>query len=156
MVTGTESEQGRDKAVIGEVESFLRGVVEGLGPPGSGYRGPGRRAVLPSLCLWAGLLVCVLRGFSSQLELWRLLAGKRLWGYPLFAVSDQAVYHRLSRSGTEPMQRLFAQVTALLQERLLPYAERNLAPFASAVVAIDQTTLEKVDSDPSCSHAAST
>ncbi len=34
--------------------------------------GPGRPRVLPAMALWAGLLVCVLRGFGSQLALWRL------------------------------------------------------------------------------------
>lgn len=127
-----------------EVEAFLREVVEGMEPGEGGYRGPGRPAVLPSLCLWAGLLVCVLRGFSSQLELWRLLSVRGLWGYPRFPVSDQAVYDRLARAGAEPMERLFGAVTGLLRGRLGPYAERGLAPFAPAVYALDRTTLDRV------------
>ena len=39
-------------------------------------------AGLPALALWAGLLVCVLRGFASQLDLWRLLTLGQLWDYP--------------------------------------------------------------------------
>jgi len=54
--------------------------------------GPGRPRILPSLALWAGLLVCVLKGFSSKLDLWRLLSQHFLWSYPRFALSDQAVY----------------------------------------------------------------
>lgn len=140
----THDEKSRQGSVIGEIETFLRGVVEGLEPPESGYRGPGRPAVLPSLCLWAGLLVCVLRGFSRQAQLWRLLAVKGLWEYPRFRVSDQAVYHRLARSGTSSMEHLFALVSQVLRDRLLPYAERDLASFAPAVYAMDQTTLDKV------------
>ena len=61
--------------VLDQVEDFLRTAIEGLEPdPAEAARpGPGRPRVLPSLCLWAGLLVCVLRGFSSQLDLWRRL-----------------------------------------------------------------------------------
>ena len=60
---------------IGQIEAFLREAVESLDPEfveGSGGKA-GRPRVLPSLCLWSGLLVCVLRGFNSQLALWRLL-----------------------------------------------------------------------------------
>lgn len=51
-------------------------------------KGPGRPRVLPSMCLWAGMLVCVLRGMGSQLELWRLLSSKGLWEYPRFEITD--------------------------------------------------------------------
>lgn len=131
---------------VDEVEGFLREVVEAMEPegPGCGYRGPGKPAVLPSVCLWAGMLVCVLRGFGGQADVWRLLAVKGLWGYPRFPVTDQAVYHRLGRAGPEPLERLFASVTALLRGRLEPYAERALAAFAPAVYAIDETTLDRV------------
>ena len=106
--------------------------------------GPGRPRILPALCLWAGLLVCVLRGFNSQLALWRLLTWQGLWFYPRFPVSDQAIYKRLAKSGTEPLERLFAQISAVLRERLAPYRRRRLAPWASEVVALDETTLDPV------------
>jgi hypothetical protein len=90
------------------------------------------------------MLVCVLRGMGSQLELWRLLASKGLWEYPRFEITDQAIYNRLAREGTDPLQRLFGQVSALLKERLKPYELRGPAGFAEEVVALDQSTLEKV------------
>jgi hypothetical protein len=93
--------------------------------------------------LWAGVLVCVLRGWNSQLAVWRLLSEKNLWDYPRFPVSDQAVYQRLAQGGTEALQQLFEQASTLLAERLQPYAQ-ELARFASEVVAIDETTLDKV------------
>src|SRR5690348_12717124 len=108
---------------LDEVEAFLCAAVAELTPaaPAAGARGPGRPAVLPAVCLWAGLLVCVLRGFGSHLALWRLLSGRGLWPFPRVAISDQAVYHRLARDGTAPLERLFAQLSALLAERLAPY-----------------------------------
>lgn len=135
---------GGNGSGVEEIEGFLREVVEEMELEGAGYRGPGRPAVLPSLCLWSGMLVCVLHGFSSQLEVWRLLAVEGLWNYPLYAVGDQAVYHRLARGGAAPMERLFAAVTEMLRDRLAPYGERGLAAFAPAVYAIDQMTLDKV------------
>lgn len=131
---------------IEEVERFLCEAVAQLTPaePGPGLRGPGRPRILPALCLWTGLLVCVLRGFDSQQALWRLLSGRGLWDLPRVAVSDQAVYHRLARDSTAPLERLFAQISALLAERLAPYAATELAAFAVGVYALDETTLDRV------------
>ena len=129
-----------------QVEDLLRSVIAGLEPePGDIRRGvPGRPRVLPGLCLWAGLVVCVLRGFTSQLSVWRLVARIGLWFYPRALVTDQAVYDRLGAGGTAVLERLFTQLSALLAERLAPYAETTLAPFASEVVALDETTLDSV------------
>jgi hypothetical protein len=76
---------------------------------------------LPALCLWTGLLLCVLRGMRHQRSLWRLLTQGSLWFYLRFAVSDEAVYQRLERDGTESLQQLLGQITAVLGERLAPY-----------------------------------
>jgi hypothetical protein len=95
------------------------------------------------MCLWAGLVVCVLRGFSSQTELWRLLCIHGLWDYPRFNVGDEAVRKRLAAGGNE-LRRLFDEITKVLSARLVPYSEAKLAAFASAVVALDQTALDKV------------
>jgi len=109
--------------------------------------GPGRPPILPVMALWSGMLVCVSRGFSSQLELWRLLRRGGIWGQPPYPVSDQAVYTRLGRLGSEPLATLFARVTALLLERLAAAVSgpaRPLAPGIEEVVAIDETTLDQV------------
>ncbi|MCA1684278.1 MAG: transposase, partial [Actinobacteria bacterium] len=133
-------------ALLGEVETTVRVVVAGLEPDAAAARrpGPGRPRVLPALALWSGVLVCVLRGATSQRAVWRLLSAKRLWDYPRFAVSDQAVYKRLAEDGTDALEALFAAVGRLLADRLAPWAATDLAPFASEVVALDETTLDQV------------
>jgi hypothetical protein len=131
--------------LVGEIEAFLREVVAGLEPAAAGRaRGRGRPRVLPALALWGGLLVCVLRGFGSQAALWRLLSLGRLWSYPRFAVTDQAVYKRLGAAGGEPVRRLFERVSAALAARLAPFAAPHLAPFAAGVVALDDSTLDRL------------
>lgn len=136
----------QQQASVGDIESFLRQAIGDLQPDleERRRRGRGRPRILPSLCLWAGMLVCVLRGFSNQTVLWRLLSQTGLWFYPRFPVTDQAIYRRLAKEGTAPMERLFAHITQVLASRLLPYAIPALAPFASSVLALDQTTLDKV------------
>lgn len=139
------SAEGRPQAVD-RIEQFLQETILLLEQNSveEDRPGPGRPRIVPALCLWAGLLVCVLRGFSSQLALWRLLTWQGLWFYPQFPVSDQAIYKRLAAAGTEPLQRLFEQISDVLRERLAPYRQSHLVPWASEVVAIDETTLDPV------------
>lgn len=131
--------------IIGDIERFLQDLIGGLEPEPP-LAGPGRPRVLPALALWGGLLVCVLRGFDSQLALWRLLRQGGLWTFPRFLVSDQAVYKRLEAAGTAPVETLFAQVSAVLTERLADAVTvtAKLAPFAAEVAALDETTLDQV------------
>src|SRR4051812_10280573 len=129
-------------SLVGDIERFLEEALAGLAPEAA-RAGPGRPRVLPSLCLWAGLLVCVLRGFGGQVAVWRLLTVRGLWDYPRFPVSDQAVYTRLAAAGTAPLEALFRGVSGVLAARLAPYADRTLAAFAADVVAFDEMTLDK-------------
>ena len=75
---------------IGNIEKFLQQCLEGM-EPDHNDKGPGRPCILPAMALWAGLLVCVLRGFESQLAVWRLISEHGLWFFPRFPVTDQAV-----------------------------------------------------------------
>lgn len=133
--------------MVGDIEQFLKEAIlqlEAFEPDEADRPSVGRPRVLPSLALWAGMLVCILRGFSSQLAIWRLLSQRQLWFYPRFPVSDQAVYNRLESEGVLPLVRLFCQVSLVLRERLAPFADQSLAPFASEVLALDESTLDKL------------
>lgn len=131
-----------------QIDSFLAEVVADLEAATPTAHGPGRPRLLPSLCLWGGVLLQTLTGGGSQRALWRRLALHGLWHYPAVPLSDQAVYRRLDREaqqpGPSPLARLFAQVTAVLPPRLAPFADPTLAPFATEVVALDETTLDQV------------
>lgn len=142
-VTNPTPSGAKDPSLLDDIETFLQQLVADLAPEPTAPR-PGRPRILPSLALWGGLLVCVLRGATSQRALWRLLADGQLWHYPRFPVTDQAVYRRLAQADTAPLAQLFAQVTTVLTSRLAPYAATDLAPFAREVVAIDATTLDAV------------
>jgi DDE family transposase len=130
--------------VVGDIETFLQEILCTLRPEEEEAPSAGRPRVLPALCLWAGLLVCVVRGFSSQLAVWRLLSVQGLWHYPRFAVSDQAIYKRLSQAGSGPLVVLFEQVRSVLAARLAPFQATEVAPFAVEVLALDETTLDQV------------
>lgn len=132
---------------IGEVEGLVRELVSGLEMPPAPRPLRGRPPILPATALWSGLLVCVLRGWSSQLAIWRLLTQCGLWDLERVAVSDQAIYHRLARAGTAPLTTLFTQLTPLLAARLAPFLPQlvpPLAPFAADILVLDETTLDAV------------
>lgn len=135
---------GDRTALVDRIEYVLRELIGSMDAEPPEKRGRGAPPVLPAVCLWAGMLVCVLRAFSRQLDLWRLLALHGLWDYPRPPVCDEAVYDRLARSGDAPMATLFVRITALLRERLAPFSASTLAPFARAVIALDETTLDAV------------
>jgi hypothetical protein len=82
----------------------------------------------------------VLQRVRGVREVWRALVCQ---GYDL---CDQAVYARLDGGGTEPLQAVFEQVSRMLAAWLQPLVEaqawERLAPFARAVLALDETTLD--------------
>ena len=140
---GMANSTSGDADVVGSIECFLRECLMGMKLKHE-YKGPGRPRILPAMALWAGMLVCVVRGFNSQLALWRLISERSLWFWPRFEVTDQAVYKRLHSAGTEPFERIFGHVTAVLYDRLGDVGTGELAPFASEVVCMDESTLDKV------------
>lgn len=125
-----------------EIEAWIAEQVERLDL--DRRRGPGAPTVLPALLLWTGMLVCVLRGFTSQSALWRLLSERGLWSFPRVRVTDDAVRTRLARGGTVPLERLFAQITTLLAARIALYVETQLAAFATDILVLDEITLDRV------------
>lgn len=133
----------KTEPLLGDIESFLEQTIRAM-PPERLPRGPGRPRVLPALALWAGLLACVLRGFTGQSAVWRLLTDRGLWFFPRFSVGDQAVYNRLESGGTRGLEALFCRIRDVLADRIKPAVTEQLAPFASAVVAADETTLDAI------------
>src|SRR5215212_448917 len=126
------------------IEAQLRDLLAGLAPHPATPPGRGRPPVLPALALWTAVIVCILKGCREQCAVWRRLTEVGLWHFPRFAISDQAVYHRLARDGTAFLERLFSQISQALAARLAPYTATDLAPFATGVYALDETTLDQV------------
>ena len=127
---------------VSDIERFLETLLGDLDLEPSGPPGPGRPRVIPALVLWGALVTCVIEGQPSQRAIWRKIADQGLWGRRGLDVTDAAVYQRLERDGTAPLVELFEQVTALLADRLAPWARRDLAPWARGVYAIDESTFD--------------
>ena len=88
--------------------------------------------------LWLALLLAVLRGLHSWRDVWQLLVWEGVGNFPLVSVTPSAVRQRLLKAGTASLER----VNAALRQRGAATSALMLAPFASQVVALDETTLD--------------
>jgi len=143
------SSQGKaSPGFIEQVEEYLR---RGLGRleakessrgAGTDAKRAGRPRDLPSVAMWTTLLLCVLKGVSGVRDVWRALVQQ---GYD---ICDQTLSDRLDLEGTDWLQQLFGQITTMLAAWLEPLLQQQpwyqLAPFATAVLVLDETTLDPV------------
>jgi hypothetical protein len=103
----------------------------------------GRPEILPTAMLWAGILLCILRGTPTQRAVWRAVTGAGLWAYAPVAITPEGVRKRIAGLGAETIQAVFTQLTSHLIAHWA--GDTRLAPVAKGgVYAIDDTTLDKV------------
>lgn len=134
---------GSDPVSGSVIETRLACLLADLEPAAPPVRGRGRPAILPAALLWIALAVGVLRGFTSQRAIWRLVSLHGLWDYPRIPVSDKALYKRLATEGPAVLTALFREITTLLLATV-PAPPVVLAPFAPTLVALDESTLDQV------------
>jgi len=104
----------------------------------------GRPETLTTLHLCLGVVLCGLEGFQSQLKLWRRLCLEPMGPFAPVLVGDQAVYNRLARTGAGAMRAFFEQISSWMSEQVAGWHECSLAPWASQVLALDESTLDAV------------
>lgn len=125
------------------LEAFLQDRLAEL-PLAASTPRRGRPPLLPVFVLWAGLLVCVLRGFTAQRSLWQLLCLRGLWRFPTVTLTEQALYQRLARLSPEPFLDFFTQLTAVLLARYPTVDHLRVAAFATEVYALDHSLLDPI------------
>lgn len=113
-------------------------------PTPTARRSAGRPEEISSGQLWLGLLLCLLRGLRHQRDLWRLISWEGFWHFRPTPVCDQAISKRLAQEGLGALEQLWLGLSRLLEQRLAPYAQTTLAPFAKGVYALDETILDPV------------
>jgi hypothetical protein len=119
-----------------------------VSPTSVAVLGPGKRRGRPETlsllhrCL--GVVLCGLEGFQSQRKLWRRLGLEPMGPFAPVLVGDQAVYNRLARAGAAAMRALFEHISGWMGEQVEGWHERGLAPWASQVLALDESTLDAV------------
>jgi len=110
----------------------------------TGKRPRGRPPILPLDQLWLALVMGVIRQAPHLSTIWRTLCLETTGSYAVVQVSYEAVRKRLLAAGTAPLQRLFETISQALAQRnrSQPPSALTLAPFASQIVALDETTLD--------------
>lgn len=104
----------------------------------------GRPAVLTLPHLLMSLVVSVLLGMHSYQDLWRRMCSQVIGSFRPVTVTDDAILKRLRQAGLLPLQEMLRQISAVLATRLQPLLPSDLAPFASRIVALDETTWDAV------------
>ncbi len=104
----------------------------------------GRPNRLSNRWLASGILWCVLHGWVSQWDLWRRVSCFGIGSLAPVAVCDQAIYNRLAKHGTAVMQELCAQISSWLWQWMAAYEDRQLAPFATRIYALDESTMRPI------------
>lgn len=108
----------------------------------------GRPAQLPLPQLYLMLLAGVLRQSAHLTTIWRRLSLEAIGTWPPVQVTYEAVRKRLLAAGTAGLEDLFELVCRGLarwnQGQGQQSSALSLAPFASQVVALDETTLDQV------------
>lgn len=132
-----------DRPDLTQLESRLVAMVRRfLADPPVTQRTRGRPQVLPALVLWTALTLGVLKGQMAQVGIWRLITERVWWDRGLIQISKEAVYHRLNAVDSAEMMGLFADMTGvLLAERGAAPGYADLAPFATGVYGLDESTL---------------
>jgi len=92
--------------MVGEVAVFLEEAITQFEPDHSAQT-RGRPRILPSLCLWAAMLVCMLDRQTSQMAIWRIIHDYGVFAYSAIGINDQTVYKRLEAEDEAPLQKLF-------------------------------------------------
>jgi len=128
--------------LIDQIETKLTQLAASL--PAEPVSGRGRPFVLPAAVLWSAIALGVLHGRMSQLGIWRIIADATWWHRGTVQLSASAVGKRLTRTDAAPMAAYFQAVTALLKAEQSRPPLGHLAPFATEVIALDETTLDPV------------
>lgn len=104
----------------------------------------GRPVSLTWAHLWLSLLWSVLLGMENYQQWWRRLCSETIAGFAPVTITDDALIKRLTQAGIEPLLRLLTSLSAVLAHQLAGITACTLAPFASRIVCLDETTWDAV------------
>lgn len=105
-------------------------------------RGRPASVSLPHLVL--ALLLGVLHGATHLSSIWRRLCVEAIGPFAPVQLTYEAVRKRLLTHGVTALQQVFEQVTRGLGQLSQHPSACDLAPFASQIVALDESTLDRL------------
>lgn len=141
------AQEGAQQTPADQILAFLQELLRPdpqantLGPE---VRRRGRPRDLSSDHLWLALLVAILHGFTGFATVWRLLTWTGVGSFPLLTMTRDGVRKRLLKGDLGSLQDLLTRVSAALLPWTTRFQDQSLAPFATDVLALDQSTLDAV------------
>src|SRR6266567_972795 len=141
------SQQAVASSAADQIVAFLQALVHpqpNASPPSIGQKGPGRPALLAGDHLWLALLVAILRNLKGFAGVWRLITWEGIGTFPVLNLTRDGIRKRLLHTNMKGLQELLTRVSAALLTWTNAYQDQCLAPFATEVFALDQTTLDAV------------
>ena len=107
-------------------------------------RGPGRPQTVSWPHLWLSLLMSVLLGMKSYQDWWRRMCSEWIGPFAPVQVTDDALIKRLKEAGIVPLLTLLQSISQSLASQLPGLIPCMLAPFASRIVCIDESTWDAI------------
>ena len=144
FATVPQPDVAQTRALFASLLSELEPALLPFEPESTAPRRRGRPRDLCWTHLWLALLLCTLSGMQSYAQLWRLLATRSVGRFGTLLLSSTAIVRRLEQGGVLALYALNARLGDLLQEHLPLPSACTLAPFATQIVAFDETTLDVV------------
>jgi hypothetical protein len=131
--------------LMGEVLAFFESMLCPPWPQATDAGRPrGNPGKLSGPHLWLAALVGLLHRAKGVAELWRLLTLGPIGSFARVCLTKQGLRQRLLAEGLAPLEQLLRQVNAALQARPSKRQAVSLAPFATEIVALDESTLDAV------------
>lgn len=123
---------------------FFEPLVLAALPAEAKREGRGRPQQLSWVHLWFRLIFGVLTGMSNYQQVRRDLAQQALGPFPCLQITDDALIKRLKQAGVAPLQEILTRLSLSLGPLLTSLCPCTLAPFASGVFALDETTWDAI------------
>jgi hypothetical protein len=103
----------------------------------------GRPPEVSTLHVCLAVVATLLHGTISQLDVWRTICSQCIGDFGPRKVSDQTIYNHLETCA-QAMRELFFQVSVGLRTVPSDGQEHRLAPFATRVLSLDESTLDQM------------
>lgn len=126
---------------------FFTSLLGQVLPPETAPDAPRKRGRPQQLSwshLWFALILGLLQGMRSYQDLWRSFSLHPWGAFAPVSLTDDAIIKRLRQAGTAPLEAILTRLSAVLARLLNGIVACDLAPFASEILAIDETTWEAV------------
>lgn len=106
----------------------------------------GRPPTLPLEQLWLALLMGILRQAKHVSTIWRWLCLQPTGSFAPVLIGYQGLRKRLLSAGTAPLQAFFERLSQALDAwgQQEPSSALSVAPFAREIVALDESTLDRL------------